>query len=307
MDYLNDSYLNMKGLYDQNPSISIDQAFEPDSEWLAQSCYWLSLMHSNDADQVSVQDVIEFNETGEDWPVKQGYGALIQKQGEFCPVRLNTRLLEIDWSGTTVKLKTNKGDLKADKVIITVSTGILGSGDIKFSPGLPQQKRDAIDALPMGNYNYQIFSVEPGAFDGDSPEYIHYEKSDICMTIRIRPFATPCVWAPTAGRFAWWLEKQGTEASKAYFEEALTDVFGSNIKTKLGEFKVSAWGYDSWTRGAYSSQKPGFRDQRQKLKESIANTVFFAGEATSLDFLNTAHGAYLSGHRAVEAVLQSMK
>ena len=35
--------------------------------------------------------------------------------------------------------------------------------------------------------------------------------------------------------------------------------------------------------------------------------LYFAGEATSLDFLNTAHGAFLSGQRAVEEVVNGVE
>ena len=119
------------------------------------------------------------------------------------------------------------------------------------------------------------------------------------MAIRIRPFGTPCLFTSTGGRFAWWLEKQGPEASRDYLESALVDIFGSNVRSDLGEFKVSAWGFDPWIRGAYSSQKPGSGTPRRDLAEVLDERLQFAGEAVSPEFFNTAHGAYLSGKSAV--------
>ena len=44
-------------------------------------------------------------------------------------------------------------------------------------------------------------------------------------------------------------------------------------------------------------------DARAALVRPIADRLFFAGEATSLDAFATAHGAHLSGITAVEAVV----
>jgi monoamine oxidase len=299
LDFEKQCFSKMEKIYRDSPGSPAIDGIDASSEWAPYFYYWMSLMHSNDIDQVAVQDVIEYNETNEDWPVKAGYGALIARHGQDCPVKLNTAVTSIDWSSRPAVVETNQGTIRADKVIITVSTGVLASGQISFKPVLPQSKHDAIDALPLGNCNYQIFSVDKNAFDADTPGNIQYSNSEVSMAITIRPFDTPCVFTATAGRFAWWLEKQGPEASKTYFEDALVDIFGSRIRNKLREFKVSAWGYDPWIRGAYSSQVPGKTGMRQVLASSLDECLYFAGEATSGDFLNTAHGAYLSGKRAI--------
>ncbi len=298
---------NIIALYTESRESAIADGVDVESEWAPYAYYWYSLMHSNDVDQVSVQDLFDFDETHEDWPVKQGYGALIEKQGQNCPVQLNTQVSKIDWSSNSVKLTTNKGIITADKLIITVSTGVLASGEIEFYPELPESKQNAIYSLPLGNSNYQFFSVEKDAFDPGTPEMMKYIEDDISMLIHIQPFGAPCAYTSTGGRFAWWLEKQGTEASRSYFEKALVSVFGSNIRSRCREFKVSAWGYDPLIRGAYSSQKPGSVDQRKILKTPLNEMLYFAGEATSLDFLNTAHGAFISGQRAVEEVVNGVE
>jgi monoamine oxidase len=301
--YMDNCNRKFNEIYQVSPSASLLDAIDISSRWSQQFCYWMSLVCSNDVDQVSVADVAEYRETDEDWPVKEGYGALIAKQGENCPVQLNTSVESIQWDRLPIQVNTNKGRVTADKVIITVSTGILSTGQIVFNPALPTSKKAAIEALPMGNSNYQIFSMAEDAIDDDVPENIHYQDGDISMAIRIRPFDTPCVFTSTGGRFAWWLEKQGPQASREYFQEALVKIFGSSIRTKLKEFKVSAWGFDPWIRGAYSSLKPGYTGMRRQLAEPVNQRLFFAGEATSLDAFNCAHGAYQSGKRAVEETI----
>ena len=83
------------------------------------------------------------------------------------------------------------------------------------------------------------------------------------------------------------------------------DVFGNKVRQGLGPFKVSAWGGDPWIRGAYSAQVPGALGMRGELARSIDDCLLFAGEATSPELFSTAHGAYLSGHRAVQEIVDA--
>lgn len=298
-DYQKDSFNRVLALHEESASGSIMDALDHESEWFPYACYWWSLMHSNDVDQICVQDFADQNDTSEDWPVKNGYGALIARQSQSIPLSLNCAVSAIDWNGPAVRIETLNGNLKAGKVVVTVSNGVLSAGAIRFSPALPGTKRTAIDALPLGNSNYQFFSIEPAFLDDDIPENIHYFDGESSLAIRIRPFGTPCLFSSTGGRFAWWLEKQGQPASRAHLEDALVQIFGAGIRKSLREFRCSAWGYDPWVRGAYSSQSPGQQGMRRILSEPLDECLYFAGEATSPDFFNTAHGAYLSGKRAV--------
>ena len=61
----------------------------------------------------------------------------------------------------------------------------------------------------------------------------------------------------------------------------MVDIFGSRIRDKLSNFKVSAWGMDPWIRGAYSAAQPGKTGMRAELARCIDDRLFFAGEATS--------------------------
>lgn len=70
------------------------------------------------------------------------------------------------------------------------------------------------------------------------------------------------------------------------------------------ELRVSRWGADPWAQGSYSYL--GLRataDARVTLGEPVANTFFFAGEATHRDDPASVHGAWWSGLRAAKEVL----
>jgi monoamine oxidase len=48
---------------------------------------------------------------------------------------------------------------------------------------------------------------------------------------------------------------------------------------------------------------PGASHQRAELMRPIDDVLYFAGEACSVEFAGTAHGAYLTAVSAVEAMV----
>jgi len=65
---------------------SIYEVTERDSPWTPYADHIMSLLCSVDVDQISVEDLLTYKDTGEDWPVQQGYGALIHRFGADVPV-----------------------------------------------------------------------------------------------------------------------------------------------------------------------------------------------------------------------------
>jgi monoamine oxidase len=136
------------------------------------------------------------------------------------------------------------------------------------------------------------------------PESIGYEKGENCAMVRIRPGGQDYAVAALGGRFAWWMEKQGEDAACQWFRDILADLFGNDAVSGLGRGKVSAWGFDPWTRGAYSARIPGAGDVRGKLAAPVDDRLWFAGEAASHNQFCTAHGAWINGRDAVSRMFE---
>jgi len=92
--------------------------------------------------------------------------------------------------------------------------------------------------------------------------------------------------------------------------EILARLFGVQRETVMRELQTvhsHDWSADSFSRGAYSYIPAGLVNSQQELAEPVQETLFFAGEATSLDSqLGTVHGAISSGNRAARQVIQSI-
>ncbi len=299
--YMERNFARIAALPKDGPDLSIAAARAADSPWTALFDYYISLTSSRDSDQMSALDLASYRDTQEDWPVRDGYGALIARFGADVPVALNTAVKRIDWSRRQIRLDTPRGAVTARKVILTVSTGVLGAGDLRFDPPLPDWKGEAIAALPLGNHNRICLVFDRDVFGADAPAGGAILSPDSePMYFRIRPFGQDHVVGLTGGRFADWLERAGTEASLDFAKEKLKRAFGADITRHVVRHIVTAWRGDPWVRGAYSAALPGRHRQRAELARPLDGRLYFAGEATSEEFFATAHGAYLSGVAAAE-------
>lgn len=274
--------------------------------WAGLAAYWTSIATSADPDQVAVEDLTSYNDTDENWPLKEGFGALIARYGADLPVTLNCAVERIDWGGREITLQTAKGTVAAKRVLITVSTGILGAGDIRFDPLLPGWKQEAIAGLPLGTHNRIGFLFDSDLF-GDAPVGGDVKLGDGTFSgVNLRPFGNPWAVVYTGGRHAVWLEKAGQAAAIDLGKQVMAEVLGSDAVKHITRSIVTAWHGDPWVKGSYSAALPGQAHQRQILARPVDDRLFFAGEACSHEFMATAHGAYITGAAAARAVAQSL-
>jgi monoamine oxidase len=300
-EFFERSYAALREAHAAGQSTSVADVVERDSPWTGYFDYWTSLNASVDSDQISAVDLYNYLDTGEDWPLKEGYGTLIARLAQGLPMELNAAVTDIDRTSKEIRLTTPKGAIAAKAVIVAVSTGILGGGDIRFTPDLPDWKQHAIANLPLGCHNRIGLLFDRNVFGDDHPRGTILLSSDSePMSFKIRPFGYDYVVGLTGGRFADWLERAGIEASVDLAKENLKKAFGSDITKHVVRHLVTAWRGDPWVKGAYSAARPGTVGQRPRLAEAIDGRLFFAGEATSSEFFASAHGAYLSGIRAAD-------
>ncbi|MBI1877640.1 MAG: FAD-dependent oxidoreductase [Chloroflexi bacterium] len=93
------------------------------------------------------------------------------------------------------------------------------------------------------------------------------------------------------------------KAVKQGLAEAVA-LFGSVVGETFVKGRLVDWSGDAWTRGGYSYTPVGAGDARAKLATPVAQTLFFAGEATLTNgHAATVHGAIESGRRAAEEIL----
>ena len=248
---------------------------------------------------------------GGDGFVKQGYGALLAHYRQNVPVQLQTTVNEVKWDGSGVKVITNKGTISAKACVITVSTSAFNSGKIKFTPALPLEKYEAYDAFACSLYNhvtlqltedfYKEYKVKPDMYFSTKIKTKGLKSPEgYCSTMNLHD--SRISYFDVGGEFAKDLEKAGSKAGVDFVLQTLRDTFGSDFDKFYVKGHMTSWGKNPFVLGSWASATPGKANLRKNIKTSVADKLFFAGEATAKNY-GTVHGADRSGARVAKEVL----
>ena len=275
---------------------------EPSNRWNPMIDAISTYVNGCELDSVSILDMDAYEDTNINWRVRRGYGALMAAYGATCPLALNTRVTLIDHSGRRVRIETSQGTLSAGKVIVTVPTSQIAEEAVRFHPPLPV-KVDAARGLPLGLDDKVMLALDqPDALPKDGN--LRGATMRTAMgTFHLRPFGQPCIEGFFGGRFARELEDAGDGALAAQSIDEIAGFLGNDFRRKLRPLSESRWAHDPFARGSYSHALPGHAGKRAVLAAPVDGRLFFAGEATSLNFFSTAHGARDSGERAAGEVV----
>ena len=289
---------------------------EPDvaaAELLAPGGRWNNLINAvatyisgAELERLSARDFDNFDDTGVNWRIVEGYGATIAACGDGLPAKFNCPVSKIDHSGTRLKIETPAGTILANQVIVTVSTAILAGSEGLFSPSLPD-KMNAAQSLPLGLADKLFLSLAHAEeFEPDSRVFGAIDRT-ATATYHLRPFGRPQIEVYFGGRLAEELEAEGEDAFFDFAVSQLTALFGSAFAQRVKPIRVHSWRADPFARGSYSYALPGMSDCRARLAAPVDGRLFFAGEACSRADFSTAHGGWNSGVAAAEQVLRTRR
>lgn len=283
---------------------------EHDPRWDALVRSWFTLMSANVPENISCVDFAAYHDTDANWPVTDGYGALVRALGVDVPVTLACPVRRLDWSGKGVRVITDTGELTARAVIVTVSTRVIADGGLGFFPALPPSLQAAFAALPLGvaekialSFDRDVFGIAEhasiGVLDLDHPATapIHFQ---------LLPGAHPAAIGHVAGDVGARLLAAGHRAMTAAALDALCAAFGEDLRRRLRASFTTGWADDPFIGGGYSSALPGHGTERARLFEPVGERIYFAGEAVSIHAFSTCHGAHLSGIAAAERALAQL-
>jgi monoamine oxidase len=296
-------YLRLEAAAEADEDRAAADFLAPGNRWNALIDAVSTYVNGAELDRVSVRDVDAYEDTEINWRVKRGYGALIAAFGARCPVALETPVSLIDHAGADLRILTPRGTLCADKAIVTVPTGLIASGALRFAPALPD-KVSAAAGLPLGVADKVMLALDDDADALPRDGHLRGSTSRVATgSYHLRPQGFAAIEGYFGGRFARELEEAGEGALAQAAIEEIVALLGSDYRRKLRPLKASRWARDPYALGAYSHALPGHAGARAALAAPVDGRIFFAGEATSPNFFSTAHGARESGERAArEAV-----
>lgn len=255
--------------------------------------------------KLSARDLAAYADSGVNWRLPDGYGALIAGCAAPLPVALDCPVRAIDRRGARLKLETARGDVAARAVIVAIPSALIAEDAIAFEPPLPE-KAEAARGLPLGLAD-KLYLALDGA-EAFEPDTRVFGRTDTAATAAyaLRPLGRPVIECYFGGALADDLEREG---DWAFFDHARTElggVFGGAFKARLRAEPMHLWRSDPYSRGSYSYATPGHAGDRARLAAPVDDRLFFAGEACSARSFSTAHGAYETGVAAAEQAIAAL-
>jgi monoamine oxidase len=242
--------------------------------------------------------------------IHRGFEQLVQYVAEACrrrgvEMRAGVEVVSVDWRRRPVAIgvKQESSEISADRVIITLPIGVLRAGGIRFTPN-PSKKLDAAHALDMGIVTKVSLHFRERFWPVPNFGFIHSDDEW---------FAT--WWSDERGNIltAWSGGPKGHELARNERDfvlnravEGASKLFGESlpaVRKLLRSAHLHNWKNDPFSRGAYSFVPVNGTGACRELARPEEDTLFFAGEATDLNYqFGTVHGAIASGMRAAADV-----
>ncbi|WCT74012.1 NAD(P)/FAD-dependent oxidoreductase [Sphingomonas naphthae] len=250
---------------------------------------------------LSIADYLAYDDAASEvnWRVREGYGALVAASipppGGRVTVALDTPATAIAEDAHGVTIETPRGAIRAGAAIVTVSSAVLASGAIRFTPALDDHLH-AASRLPLGLADKVFLSVAGPIDDLDPDTHLLGDPRRAGTgSYYLRPFGRPLIEGFFGGPGARNLEGAGRDATAAFAIDELVALLGGDWRPRLTPLAASAWRHDPLFGGSYSHALPGHADTRALLATPPSQRLAFAGEACSESDFSTAHGAYATG------------
>jgi monoamine oxidase len=238
-------------------------------------------------------------------------------------LRLGTRAERVRWRPGHVEVRGlgpvgARVLLAADRLVVTVPVSLLARGAaVHFTPALRAKERAAA-RVEMGPVVKVLLRFRRAFWR----ERRGRGRAWPDLAFLLAPaLPVPTWWTPSpleAPRLVGWaggpaaarLAARGPRDAVAAALATLARAFAiprGELEDLVDGAGLADWAHDPLAGGAYAVFPPGATDVPGALAAPIAETLFFAGEATVLGAAGTVHGALESGERAAAEVLRSFR
>ena len=292
---------------------------EPDVETILYQPMNVQEVVGNTISQISNQDMVDYyanyiteykfkNTTWYDF-IYENFTQNIEQN-----IIYNSKVTTIDYSGDQVVLTTDNGtEYQAEKVILTVSLGVLKSNVITFNPSLPAEKITAIQAVEFLP-GFKLFMRFSNQF---YPDVITCETSsgektyyDVAYDKGAQDHVLGLLSTGISAEDYYLLNNSDSIVSSVIQE--LDGYFnGLASQNYLGSYIYENWNQQTFTQGTWTSD---FQSASEDLIAPLDDKVYFAGETYNSSGISPVDGFYIirgsvqsaiiSGYEAVDSLLE---
>ena len=222
----------------------------------------------------------------------------------------NSPVKGIDYSNNKVIVKTKNGEIyKADRVLVTVSIGVLKSNMITFKPVINEKKKKAIESITFHpgfkvamKFSEKFFpdAITCKVEDGEKGFYDMAFKKDTQTNV----LGFLCMGNETQRYYDLNSEQ---EIISSLIEELDKMFNGKASATYSGEYILENWSQYEFTQGTWTQAIQEKKSNLKVLNLPLDNKVYFAGEINDPCQQMGVPGAVLSGYHSIDKLLTDKK
>lgn len=319
-------------LFAKLPAAEPDESFQyyldrsgEDEDVKQQALRYVEGFHAANPSLISARSLRRDNEAEEaiegdhQYRIASGYESLVQAVADridrkLCDVVMNAPVHEIVWRQGQTIARTSTREYQAPRAVVTLPLSVLKSNSVVFSPALPE-KQNAMSFLEMGPVIRVSLCFQEKFWERDQEmadlSFLFTDDPQFSTWWTSNPLPYPIftAWAagPNARKHAGRIQDEVVQNAVQSLARIM-EISEPEVRGQMTGSFMHDWQADPFSRGAYSYAAVGGMDAAAKLAEPVADTLYFAGEATNSDGYNgTVHGAIATGLRAAEDLLQSLQ
>ena len=233
--------------------------------------------------------------------VNENIAATVKHKIEF-----NSPVTAINYSGDKVQVKTNNGKVHtADKVLVTVSIGVLKSNHITFTPELSKEKKAAIDAIVFLPGIKLVMKFREKIY----PDVINWEVKTgerVFYDIAFKKEAQSNIlgFLATGDNVEEYYKLESEEEIvRSVINELDKILDGKASESYTGEYVLENWGQHQFTMGTWTQAAQQKKSELKILNKPLDKKVYFAGEINDPYQQMGVPGAVLSGYHSIDRLL----
>jgi monoamine oxidase len=287
------------------PDVSARQALEVldhDGVGRAIALEWMAQLWGADPSDISVAGIARRRQsnragTGE-YVVLDGYDRVAEWLARELDIRLAAPVQEVRWGSGEVEALVEETSVIGRAAVVTVPPPVVVDGHLRFDPQLPEEKLDAGSRLLPGDAVVVAVLIEEAA-----------QRSSWGLSVG----GPGGLWRAVAGSrvVTGSFKGRGARLSSELGGEALTalaaPVLPSLARASVQEIHTVDWSVDPYAGGGLSFPRVGALDVPAAWGAPLADTLFFAGDATcGADESALVDGALATGARVAQDVAQAL-
>jgi len=221
-------------------------------------------------------------------------------------IQFNALVSAIDYSSEDISITTTNGNTyTADRVLVTVSIGVLKSNMISFTPQMNEKKQQAIHSITF----LPGFKVAMKFTDKFYPDVISCkvksgEKGFYDLAFKKNAQTNVLGFLCTGSETRNYYDLNSEEEIISSLLQELDQMFdGKASASYSGDYIMENWGQHEFTKGTWTQAFNEKKSQLEVLNQPLDKKIYFAGEIYDTYQQMGVPGAILSGYNAVDRLL----